>query len=157
MALLHRFLIVSALVGLAACSAPQADTAPPTALAQATGPQTSAPSALPALDGRSYADARADLLAAGWSPLPSATCVRDVFGDVPADRCAAQATAPECTACTDTPELEACSGAGECLMRFTHAGERAQLHVTTAGDLADRHARVDGLVVQRHERVVPTP
>lgn len=162
--LAHRFVIVcAALVGLAACDAPRADTpapAPLAAAAQAASPPAPArdgASPVPAIDGRSYANARAALLAAGWTPLPSPTCVRDVFGDIPADRCTAQPDAPECTACTDTPELESCSGSGQCLMRFTHARVPGQLHVTAYGELSQRHAADGGLMVQGHEIVVPTP
>lgn len=160
MALFRPFVpALVACVWLAACNAPSADlpAASPGASSQAAGPAPTPPPAvaLPAIDGRGYADARAALLAAGWTPMPSPTCVRDVFGEVPADRCTAQPDAAECTACTDTPELESCSGSGLCLMRFTHARNPGQLHVTTYGALSQRHARDGGLVVQAHEMATP--
>lgn len=169
MALSHRFahplvIVCAALVGIAACNAPQADapaSAPLAAAPQAVSPAPVSPrsggSAVPAIDGRSYADARAALLAAGWTPMPSPTCVRDVFGDIPDDRCTTRPDAPECTACTDTPELESCSGSGQCLMRFTHARVPGQLHVTAYGELSQRRAAEGGLLVQGHELVTPTP
>lgn len=163
MALSHRFAFVcAALVGIAACHAPQAEA--PASTPVAAAPQAAPPgpspragaTAVPAIDGRGYVDARGALVAAGWTPMPSPTCARDTFGDVPADRCTTQPDAPECNACTDTPELESCSGSGLCLMRFTHARVPGQLHVTVYGELSQRHAADGGLVVQGHELVTPT-
>lgn len=148
-------LLVATLAGATACTASQGDAAAAQrASTPASTPAAATPAgAVPAIDGQPYAQARATLVAAGWTPMPSPTCVRDVFGEVPADRCTTQPDAPACTACTDTPELESCSSSGQCLMRFVHSAVPGRLHVTAYGSLAQRHAADGDFIVQRHEQV----
>lgn len=136
---LNPCLLVSAFLLLGGCSKPEAGVEPAaTAAPAATAsveetPAANAPEPAVGIEaGMAYAEARVQLVKAGWTPPPL-----PANGFSEADTKVKAECNGSVALCTAMPELEACSGSNEgaCVMNWSSASGK-QLRVSTTGGLA---------------------